>query len=71
MSIFYDLIFGIKSDLKSNEQIRIEINENMGSIIRVDDKISCVGGILTIIRGEQECLIPLDNVLRVKKEKRL
>jgi len=40
----------------------------MGSIIRKNDKISCVDGILIIIRGENESLIPLEHILRIIRE---
>lgn len=71
MSLLYEMIFEIKTDLQDHEQIRVEINENMGSIICKDDRISCVDGVLIIIRGGYECLIPLNHVLRVKREKRV
>lgn len=71
MSLLYEMIFEIKTDLQDHEQIRVEINENMGSIICKDDRISCVDNTLVIIRGGYECLIPLNHVLRVKREKRV
>lgn len=71
MSILYDLIFEMKADLQKHEQIRVEINENMGSIIRMNDKIQCINDVLIITRAGKECLIPLNHVLRVQREDRL
>lgn len=69
MSILYEMIFEIKTDLKENEEIKIEINDGV-SVIRRDDKISCVGDILIIIRDNMETLIPLEKVLRVRRVER-
>ena len=69
MSILYEMIFEIKCDLKDNEEIKIEIQEG-GSIIRKDDKISCVADILIIVRDNMETLIPLEKVLRVRRVER-
>lgn len=70
MSLLYDLIFEMKTDLSNDKQLNVELPDGLGSIIRTEDKIACYDGILIIRRGEYECLIPLEKVLRVRSEPR-
>ena len=68
MSLLYDLIFEMKLELTKDKQLNVELPDGLGSIIRTEDKIACYNDIMIIRRGEYECLIPLEKILRVRSE---